>query len=124
MEQQTKMSTRWKPAEDEVLLQAIKTGSMTTEEIAQELGRTQKAVWARTKQLKIAGLLDDRKYVARKMSTVTAWTAEQEQQLIEYYASEYLTIEQIGELMGRSLGSVRCRLAVLRQRGWFTINDL
>jgi hypothetical protein len=115
MEQQSKPSTQWKPAEDRILIDAITTGSYTTLEISELLGRTQKAIWSRTKTLKIMGLLEDRKYVARKMGTVTAWTADEDKTLWEAYFTDYLTMEQIGQMMGRSLGSVRCRLAVLRK---------
>jgi hypothetical protein len=115
MGQHSKTSTQWKPAEDRILIDAITTGSYTTIELSDLLGRTQKAIWARTKILKTLGLLENRKYVARKMGAVTAWTDDEDKTLWEAYFTEYLTMEQIGQMMGRSLGSVRCRLAILRK---------
>ena len=108
-------NTRWSKSEDDLLLEIIQTGRMNTQEIAQKLGRSEKAVWARTKKLKLQGRLEDRKYVSRKMGPVQEWTLEDELILWNSYFAGNMTLEAIGELLGRSLSSVKNRLAKMRK---------
>jgi biotin operon repressor len=112
MEQRNK---RWTQSEDQILFDAIKTGKHTTQELSKILGRSEKGIWARTKHLKKQGVLEDRKYVARKMGEVKAWTSDEDNILWMAYFMDNLTLEQIGAVLGRSLGSVKNRLEMLRK---------
>lgn len=58
----------------------------------------------------------DKDRMNRPACTRVGWTEEEDKRLIHYFYSNALTQDDISAKMGRSVGSIRCRLVRLRKK--------